>query len=323
MRRTAQVQISKQLPKPPSRPYNRPMTDLPLIFDSLALARARDRAAPRFAQHDFLWREIAERLGERLGYVLRDFDLAAELGARGRDLGPILAAGGRGPEQIKRMIRLSPHAWTHPDIIGDSEALALAPGQFDLIVSVMDLHRMNDLPGALWQINRALKPDGLFLGSLFGSETLRELRRALMEAELAVTGGAGPRVAPFLDVRDAGQLMQRAGFALPVVDTETITVDYPDVFALMRDLRGMGETNVLMERRKRFTPRAVFIEAARLYHERCARPDGRVVAQFEIITLTGWRPDMGQQQPLKPGSAKTRLADMLGAQEIKIKKDSS
>jgi len=174
---------------------------------------------------------------------------------------------------------------------------------------------VNDLPGALIQIRRALKPDGLFVGCLLGGATLTELRTAFMQAESEIEGGASPRVAPFADVRDLGSLMQRAGFALPVTDSESVTVRYDDPFALMRDLRGMGLTNALVARRRAPLKRAVLMRAAQVYAERFADPDGRLRATFEYIWLSGWSPHESQQKPLRPGSAKMRLADALGTTE--------
>jgi NADH dehydrogenase [ubiquinone] 1 alpha subcomplex assembly factor 5 len=183
------------------------------------------------------------------------------------------------------------------------------------VLSNLDLHWTNDLPGALLQLRQALRPDGLLLASLFGGETLAELSRALLEAELAEEGGVSPRVSPFADLRDLGHLLQRAGFALPVVDSDAIEVTYPDALALMRDLRAMGETNAAAERRRGFTRRATLARAAALYRERFARPDGRISARFEIVTLTAWAPHAAQPQPLRPGSARFRLADALGVPE--------
>jgi NADH dehydrogenase [ubiquinone] 1 alpha subcomplex assembly factor 5 len=200
-------------------------------------------------------------------------------------------------------------------VVAEAEALPFKPESFDLAVSLLDLHWINDLPGALVQLRRALKPDGLLLASLFGGDTLLELRQAWMEAEIEEEGGAGPRVAPFADVRDLGSLLQRAGFALPVVDSDTIEVTYPDALALMRDLRAMGEANAVAERRRSFTRRATLARAAAFYAERFRRPDGRIAARFEILTLTGWAPHQSQPKPLRPGSATARLADALNTIE--------
>ncbi|MGZ8363197.1 MAG: methyltransferase domain-containing protein, partial [Caulobacteraceae bacterium] len=195
-------------------------------------------------------------------------------------------------------------------LVADPERLPLARESVNLVVSVLDLHTTNDLPGALIQIRRALKPDGLFLGTIIGGASLAELRACLMEAEAEVRGGAGARVAPFADVRDAGALLQRAGFALPVADTDKVTVAYSHPLKLMHDLRAMGESSILTERAGPLS-RPVLARACELYAERHARADGKVTATFDLISLTGWAPHESQQQPLKPGSAKMRLADAL------------
>jgi len=190
--------------------------------------------------------------------------------------------------------------------------LPFGAGRFDLVLSLLSLHWVNDLPGALAQINRSLKPDGLFLGCLLGGDTLSELRAAWMAAEIEVEGGASPRVSPFVDVRDAGALLQRAGFALPVVDSDVIRVSYGDPLSLMRDLRWMGESNAVRTRRTGFTRRQTLMRAAEIYVERFGR-DGRLPATFQVITLTGWHPDqIAQPQPLRPGSGQQSLADVLG-----------
>jgi SAM-dependent methyltransferase len=196
-------------------------------------------------------------------------------------------------------------------VVAEAEMLPFALHSFDLVLSNLDLHWANDLPGALLQLRRALKPDGLLLAALLGGATLAELRRALLEAELAQEQGVSPRVSPFADARDLGALAQRAGFALPVVDSDTIEVTYPDAFALMRDLRAMGETNAVTERRRGFTRRATLLRAAAAYAELFGRPDGRIPATFEVITLTAWAPDESQPKPLRRGSAVARLAAAL------------
>jgi SAM-dependent methyltransferase len=201
-------------------------------------------------------------------------------------------------------------------VTADEEALPFAPDSFDAVLSNLSLHWVNDLPGALAQIRRILRPDGLLLASLLGGRTLEELRLCLLEAESEVAGGASPRVSPSMETRDAGALLQRAGFALPVADADLIDVSYPDALALMRDLRGMGETNATAGRTRRFTRREVVLRAAAIYARRFARPDGRIRASFEIVTLTGWAPAPSQPQPLRPGSAAARLADALGVAEI-------
>jgi SAM-dependent methyltransferase len=202
-----------------------------------------------------------------------------------------------------------------PALAADEETLPFAEASFDAVFSLLSLHWVNDLPGALVQIRRALKPDGLFLAALLGGETLTELRGALMQAEIEEEGGAGPRVSPFADVAQAGGLLQRAGFALPVADVDSITVSYPDAFRLMQDLRGMGETNAVAAHRRTASRRATLMRAAALYSERHADQDGRLPATFQVVYLTAWAPHESQPQPLRPGSAKARLADALGTEE--------
>lgn len=285
----------------------------PRIFDRSLVARRRARAASSFADHAFLKREVAERLAERLDPILRRFPLALDLGAHDGALSASLA--GRGG--IERVIKadLSPAllaAGSGARVAVDEEWLPFADESVDLVVSALSLHWVNDLPGALVQINRALKPDGLFLGATFGPATLRELREAFAQAEIEVLGGVSPRVSPFLDAGEAAGLLQRARFALPVADSETITVTYADPLALLMDLRGMGETNALIERRRAPMGRALLGRMLALYRERWAGADGRVPATFEIVTLTGWAPHESQQKPLPRGSATMRLADALG-----------
>lgn len=195
--------------------------------------------------------------------------------------------------------------------------MPFAENSFDLIASTLSLHWVNDLPGALVQIRRALKPDGLFLAAMLGGDTLIELRRAFLDAEAETTGGTSPRTSPVADVADAGSLLQRAGFALPVVDTDTLTVTYEDMFALMRDLRGMGEANAVAARSRTFLRRDTLFAAAARYHELYADEDGRIPATFQIIWMTGWAPHETQQQPLRPGSGAARLADALETEEVK------
>ena len=200
----------------------------------------------------------------------------------------------------------------------DEELLPFAAHSLDLVISNLSLHWVNDLPGALAQIRAALRPNGLLLATLFGSETLKELRSALLDAEVEITGGAAPRVSPFTDVRDAGNLLTRAGFALPVVDTETVTVTYSDMFKLMADLRAMGEANTVLERPRVPTRRDVLLRAAALYADRFADDRGRLNATFQIITMTAWAPHASQQKPLRPGTASARLADALKATEVAL-----
>ena len=284
------------------------MSAPPVIFDhALADIRRRRALAMGVAGADFLYRVAAEDIAERLAAVKRRFALAIEIGSPF----PVLAA----TAQVDRIVRLDRIAETAPDVVGDAEWLPFRPESLDLAVSVLTLHAANDLPGALAQMRRALKPDGLFLASFLGGDTLIELREALASAEAEVTGGAAPRVAPFTDVRTAGALMQRAGFALPVVDQDFHTVRYASALGLMRDLRAMGLTNVLIERDRRPLRRAVLMRAVEIYGERFSDADGRVRATFAVISLSGWAPHESQQQPLRPGSATMRLADALGTVE--------
>lgn len=289
------------------------------IFDRAAVRRHRDRALAGFAAHDFLFREVAERLADRLSDVTHRFPVALDLGCRTGAFAEVLQSRGG----IRTLIRadvcpaMAARAG-QPALAADDEHLPFAAESLDLVVSVLGLHWTNDLPGALLQIREALKPDGLFLAALFGGDTLRELRQALMQAEIEIEGGASPRLSPFVDIRDAGALLQRAGFALPVVDSDLITVSYPDALALMRDLRGMAETNALVARRKNFSRRTTLLRAAAIYAERFGADDGRIPASFQVITLTGWKPHARQQQPLKPGRAAARLAEALGGPEMPV-----
>jgi SAM-dependent methyltransferase len=206
--------------------------------------------------------------------------------------------------------RIAPAALDDP-----ARALPLPPASLDLVVSVLALQEADDLPGILAQVRRALRPDGLFLAAMMGGETLTELRQCFTQAEAETMGGVSPRVFPFADVRDLGALLQRAGFTLPVTDTDRVIVRYASVFALVADLRAMGATNILTERERRPLPRATLARVAELYAQRFADPDGRLRATFEIVWLSGWAAHDSQQQPLKPGSAKARLADALQVRE--------
>ncbi len=210
-----------------------------------------------------------------------------------------------------------------PKVVADEEILPFKTASLDLVVSALSLQLVNDLPGALIQIRRALKPDGLFMAALLGGQTLHELREAFVVAETEVEGGASPRVAPFADVRDLGGLLQRAGFALPVADSETLVVGYPSPLHLMLELRSMGWANMLLDRRRTALRRATLTRAVAIYMERHGRPDGRVRATFEIVTLTGWAPHDSQQKPLKPGTAQARLATALGTDEKRTREEKS
>jgi SAM-dependent methyltransferase len=268
------------------------MNDI-LVFDRGQVRRQRDRAAPNFSEHDFLLRETAERLCDRLEDTTRRFPLALDLGCHDGLLSRLLNR--RGGIETLVQCDLSPTMAHRAAACGlavaaDEEALPFASGRFDLVISNLSLHWVNDLPGALLQIRRILKPDGLLLASLLGGETLGELRACLIDAEMAEEGGASPRVSPFADVRAAGQLLQRAGFAEPVVDVDTMTVTYAEPLGLLMDLRGMGEGNATLARRKGFTRRATLLGALDLYRRRFQRGDGRVPATFQLLTLTAWAP---------------------------------
>lgn len=284
----------------------------PVIFDR-QLLRARRRRAMALGVEDFLLTRVAEDLAERLAAVLRRFEIAVDLGTPGDHVRRAVAGSGK----VGTLFAADPLARSSARAVAaDEEALPFRDASLDLVVSALALHLVNDLPGTLIQIRRALKPDGLFLAALLGGETLTELRQAFAEAEAEVEGGVSPRVAPFPDLRDLGALLQRAGFALPVADVERVTVRYASVFSLMRDLRRMGATNALTERRRIPLRRATLMRMAEIYAERFADPDGRLRGTFEIIWLSGWAPDASQQKPLAPGSAKMRLADALGTMEI-------
>lgn len=289
------------------------MTDTPVVFDRKTLLLRRNRAAPAASSHAFLLERVADDLAERLAGINRTFAKVLDLGAHHGVVGARMT-GLAGVEMVvamdsaPRLLERCPH----PKVLADEELLPFRDGALDLVVSGLSLHLVNDLPGTLVQIRRILRPDGLMLAALLGGQTLGELREAFLAAEAEVAGGASPRVAPFADVRELGALLQRAGFALPVVDSDTVTVTYPDPLSLIRDLRGMGATNALVHRHRQPMRRRTLVRALEIYHERFAGPDGRVPATFEIVTLTGWAPHESQQKPLRPGSAQAQLADVLG-----------
>lgn len=281
-------------------------------FDRALLDRRRLRAhAARSLGSDFLLNAVADELADRLSLVQRRFDVGVDLGGYAGQVATRLRAGG----QVDRIVRLERDAnlleGAQEAIVADEEALPLADGSVDLVVSALSLHLTNDTPGAFVQIRRALRPDGLFLAALLGAETLNELRASLLAAEAELYGGASPRVAPFADMRDAGALLQRTGFALPVIDQDRLTVRYDTLFHLMRDLREMGMTNMLHARSRRPVSRRLFLRAGEIYAERFADPDGRLRATFDVVYLSGWKPHESQQKPLKPGSAKMSLAEAL------------
>jgi SAM-dependent methyltransferase len=295
----------------------------PVIFDRALLRRRRARALA-LGPSTFLIERVAEELAERLATVLRRFDCAIDLGTPTADLRHALAQSGK----VGTIVAADPLAAAATlraqgmdgeaglAVAADEETLPFRDASLDLVVSGLALQFVNDLPGTLIQVRRALKPDGLLLAALAGGDTLTELRQAFAAAEAEIEDGISPRVIPFADLRDMGALLQRAGFALPVTDVDRVTVRYASPLALMLDLRRMGATNPLAERRRRPLRRATLARMMEIYGERFADPDGRIRATFEIVWLSGWAPHESQQKPLAPGSAQARLADALGVSEI-------
>ena len=277
------------------------MSDVPQIFDEALRRRRRERAAADFGAFSFLAEAAASEIGERLSAIDRDFTRGVWYGA----------APSPGLPRVSLVHGDAAAAFVPGGVVYEEQRLPFAAETLDLYASVLTLHAVNDLPGALSQIRRSLKGDGLFIAAMLGGQTLFELRTALAEAEIEIDGGLSPRVSPFVDVRDAGVLLQRAGFALPVADVDTLSVRYQHPLKLLADLRGMGETNVLSERRRTFLKRRVLMRAAEIYLEKFSGDDGRVSATFDIVYLAGWAPHASQQQPLKPGSGKVSLKDAL------------
>lgn len=268
----------------------------PALFDR-ALLHARQQRAQALGPASFLLDRVAEDMSDRLAAVMREFHAPADLWTPGEALARLRA-------------RLPAIQQIALDAAG-AEKLPLRPESLDLVVSALALQFVNDLPGVLAQVRRALKPDGLLLAAMIGGDSLTELRQAFAAAEAECEGGVSPRVAPFADLRDIGALLQRAGFALPVTDVDRVVVRYGNAFALMQDLRRMGAANVLIERRRTPSRRATLLRMAEIYAERFADADGRIRATFDIIWLSGWAPHASQQQPLKPGSAKASLAEAV------------
>ncbi|MET0220149.1 MAG: methyltransferase domain-containing protein [Tardiphaga sp.] len=269
----------------------------PILFDRMLL-RARQIRATKLGAETFLLDRVTEDMDERLQAVTRRFANAADVATPGLALRDALSP---------RVGEI-----THVEVPDhESEGLGLAPASLDLVVSALGLQVINDLPGVMAQIRRALKPDGLLLAALLGGDTLIELRQSFAAAEVELEGGISPRVAPSADLRDVGGLLQRAGFALPVTDVDTVVARYDSAFALMQDLRRMGATNILVDRRRAPTRRATLLRMAQIYAERFSDPDGRIRATFEIVWLSGWAPDASQPKPLKPGSATASMADAV------------
>lgn len=286
------------------------------LFDHMLHDVRRRRAlGRRQSSADFLLRAAVDDLVERLGAVKREFPVAVDIATPL----PLLAERLTATRQIGQVVRIDrlPEtlAETQLAVVGDPEAIPFDNASLDLIVSALAFQFVSDVPGVLAQIRRALKPDGLMVLNMVGGDTLFELRECLTGAEVELTGGASPRVAPFADVRQLGALLQRAGFAIPVVDQDRLTVRYDDAFRLMHDLRAMGATNTLVERSRKPATRQMMLRTAEIYSERFADPDGRIRASFDIVSLSGWAPHESQQKPLRPGSARARLADALGVAE--------
>lgn len=295
------------------------------MFDRARLTRHRDRAAARFAEYDFLKARVSNDLIERLADTSHAFPHALDLGCHSGMLAKRLQAQ-RGVAKVQacdlseKMVALARGAGVDARQ-ADEEYLPFGPATFDLVASALSLHWVNDLPGALIQIRQALKPDGLFLGGLLGAGTLTQLRISLMEAEAELTGGAALRVSPLPGLQDMASLMQRAGFALPVVDVDRVTVRYGDVFKLLADLGGMGERAAFASNAQRGLSRRILMRMAQIYAERFSDADGKVRASFEIIYLSGWAPAPHQPKPKRPGSATVRLADALGTTEHSTRED--
>lgn len=278
------------------------------IFDSPLIIRRKLRALAAFKPGaDFIMQRVAADLADRLSTVQRHFAKGATINCLTRDASDVLAQSGK----VGETIRIEPHPAFGADLTMDGDRIPLDAESIDLAISLLSLHEANDLPGQLIQIRRALRPDGLFLAAMPGGGTLQELRESLLAAETELSGGAAPRVAPFTDVRDAGALLQRAGFALPVADIEPIVVRYSSMFGLLADLRAMGATSGLAARSRRPLGRHFFLRASEIYAERFTDPDGRIRATFSILWMSGWAPHGSQQKPLKPGSGKISLAEIL------------
>jgi SAM-dependent methyltransferase len=280
------------------------------VFDRALVRRRRDRAAATVGRVAPILAEAADRLLDRLDDTTRRFTRALDLGGRGAVAPRLRAHGIPFVVSADLSARMAARAGGLA-VAADEEWLPFAPGAFDLVVAALSLHWVNDLPGALAQIRRALAPDGLFLASLPGLPTLHELRSALAAAETDLRGGISPRVSPFPDLRDGAALLQRAGFALPVADAEEIALRYRTPLALLADLRAAGEGNAVLARDGRVPPRALFALAA----ARMPQDTEGVPATLRLIMLTGWGPAATQQKPARPGSATARLADALGTIE--------
>ena len=288
-------------------------TDVPRLFDTELLASRRKQALEKHGRDaDFLLKDVTADMLDRLSIILRPFPVIVELGGHAGDLATALQNRPGTDvvirlEQVASLLGSSAHG-----SLFDPEFLPLKAEAANLLVSPLFLHWVNDLPGTLIQMRQSLAPDGLLLATLLGRESLRELREVFLIADSEITGGASPRVSPMPDLKDMGTLLQRAGFTLPVVDQDILTVRYDSMFALMQDLRKMGAANCLTDRSRNFLRRDVLMRAAELYQTRFSDQDGRIRATFQILSLSGWAPDESQQKPLKPGSARVSLTSALG-----------
>jgi len=287
----------------------------PALFDRTLLRQRRNRAADSLPEYDFLLQRAVDDLLDRVASISRDFPRALVLGGGGI-VGRMLQDRPDAAAKIGHLVETDLADRLAPDICVDEECLPFADESFDLVLSPLALHWANDLPGALIQINRALKSDGFFACAVIGGASLKELRQALMAAESELSGGAAARISPFADTMDMAGLLQRAGFAMPVTDVDRVTVRYANAFALMRDLRMMGETSVLSDRPRKSPGRNFFARAAEIYFEHFSDPDGKIRASFDLVHAGGWAPHPDQPRPKRPGSATVRLADVLGAKEV-------
>ena len=278
------------------------------------MRQRRNRAANNLHDYDFLLQRAVDDLLDRVESIRRDFPRTLVLGGGGA-VGRALPDRPGAAAKIGQLVETDFADRLAPDICVDEEVLPFADESFDLVLSPLTLHWVNDLPGALIQINRALKSDGFFACAVIGGASLKELRQSLMAAETELYGGAAARVSPFADTVDMAGLLQRAGFAMPVTDVDRVTVRYGQAFALMRDLRGMGETSALTDRPRSLRGKRFFARMAELYSERFSDTDDKIRASFEIIHAGGWAPHPDQPRPKRPGSATVRLADALGVQE--------
>jgi SAM-dependent methyltransferase len=290
-------------------------------FDRPIHIKRRDRSATRFEQVSFLKDRAIDDLCDRLAFINRQFDCCLDVGSHGGLMDRAIAKNSDLSNKISFLaqcdvsLKMQSKGNT-PSFVGDEEHLPLAPQSLDLIVSTLSLHWVNDLPGFMAQARLSLRPDGLLLVSLLGGRTLQELRAVLAQAETEAGREPNARVSPFADAQDGAQLLQRAGFALPVADSDVVTVRYDNLFGLFRDLQSMGETAAFKSGPSKPLTRTIIARAADIYAEKFSDPDGRIRATFEIVTLTGWSPHESQQKPLRRGSAKMRLADALGVEEV-------